>query len=80
MFQTTNYPLVMTNITNWKITVLLLAKLTISMAMFQFAIFIYQRVWFWLCYAYVETMVYAMQITRVAAIYKPTNITFEGPI
>ena len=46
MFQTTNYPLVMTNITNLKITMLLLGKLTISMAMFQFAIFVYQSVWF----------------------------------
>ena len=38
------YPLVMTNIANWKITMLLMGKLTISMAIFNSYVTNYQRV------------------------------------
>ena len=41
------YPLVNIDITNWKITMLLMVKLTISMAMFPSYVSHYQRVYGW---------------------------------
>ena len=69
-FRYSDYPLVMTNIAMWKITMDMMGKSTISMAISNSKLFVYQRV--------VETcigMCHCVEITAVAMVlYKDARI------